>query len=511
MSTVSPPAALPVPGKSRPLALSRLSDELLARYAARGSDHAFTVLYERYHQPLYRYCRSIVRNDVDAQDALQSAFTSALSALQRDARNAPLRPWLYRIAHNESISLLRRRRRDQHEEVTEWAALGSSAEEQAAGRARWQRLVDDLAELPERQRGALLLRELAGLSHEDIAVALGMTVGAAKQAIFEARQGLTELEEGRAMSCEEVRQRVSEGDRRILRGRRVRSHLRECAACESFALAIPSRQTELRAFAPALPPAAAGALLTRVIGAGSAHGGLSAGASSAAAGGLGKLAGTAAAWKALAGVAVVATATAGVTGLTHVLRTDAGTGHPAPAARTSSAPRASGATARDGGSSRGVSSRAAGGHARHGQSLSESHRGAPHPGHNSSARHSPAAASNAVSGAAHHGKPLDHGSNPAAPGHGRALGHSHSSTQPNSHRTSHVKARSQAHAYGHTHTVAGHHHAARAVHHRTAKSAIGPHVNSGGTVPVKVPSTVDQVAKSGTDKVEKTASSVTGQ
>jgi RNA polymerase sigma factor (sigma-70 family) len=264
MSTVSP-AALPVSGRGRPLGLSRLNDELLARHAARGSDRAFTVLYERYYQALYRYCRSIVRNDADAQDALQSTFMSALAALQRDGRNAPLRPWLYRIAHNESISLLRRRRRDQHEEVTESSALGASVEEQASGRARWQRLVDDLALLPERQRGALLLRELAGLSHDDIGLALGLTVGAAKQAIFEARQGLAELEEGRAMSCEEVRRRVSEGDRRILRGRRVRSHLRDCAACEAFAVSIPARQTELRAFAPALPPATAAVLLGRIV------------------------------------------------------------------------------------------------------------------------------------------------------------------------------------------------------------------------------------------------------
>src|SRR5579864_1048066 len=320
MSTVSPAAVRdPAPGRS--LRLSRSSDELLARYAARGNDRAFTAIYERYHQPLYGYCRSILRNDADAQDALQSTFTSALSALRRDGRSAPLRPWLYRIAHNESISLLRRRRRDvQSETVPEPVALGSSAEEEASARARWRRLVDDLAELPERQRGALLLRELAGLSHEDIAVALGLTVGAAKQAIFEARQGLAELEEGRAMSCEEVRQRISEGDRRVLRGRRVRTHMRECAACEAFALAIPARRSELRAFAPALPPAAAASILSGVFRAAAPHGGASATAASAAgAGAIGKAAGTAVAWKAVAGAAIIATAAAGVTGLSHVL------------------------------------------------------------------------------------------------------------------------------------------------------------------------------------------------
>lgn len=318
MSSISPAAAR-VPADGRTLRLSGLGDELLARQAARGSSRAFTALYERYYQPLYRYCRSIVREDADAQDALQSTFTSALAALQRDGRNAPLRPWLYRIAHNESISLLRRRKRDTpHETVEDTSSVAVSAEEEAAARARWQRVVEDLAELPERQRGSLLLRELAGLSHEEIAVTFGTSVGAAKQAIFEARQGLAELEEGRAMSCHEVRHRISEGDRRLLRGRRVSAHLRDCAACAAFATAIPARQADLRALAP-LPPAAAATLLSHVSRGASSHGGLPAG-SAASAAGIGKTAGTVIGWKAIAVAGVLATTAAGVTGLTHVLR-----------------------------------------------------------------------------------------------------------------------------------------------------------------------------------------------
>jgi DNA-directed RNA polymerase specialized sigma24 family protein len=77
-----------------------LGDERLARLAARGSQRAFAAVYERHHQALYRYCRSILRDDTDAQDALQSTFTRALSAIKRGQRSAPLRPWLFRIAHN---------------------------------------------------------------------------------------------------------------------------------------------------------------------------------------------------------------------------------------------------------------------------------------------------------------------------------------------------------------------------------------------------------------------------
>src|SRR4051794_1489857 len=87
-----------------------LGDERLARRVGEGDERAFAVIYDRYHQRLYRYCRPLVGNDADAQDALQSAFTSALVALRRGQRDAPLRPWLYRIAHNEAVTVLRRRR-----------------------------------------------------------------------------------------------------------------------------------------------------------------------------------------------------------------------------------------------------------------------------------------------------------------------------------------------------------------------------------------------------------------
>lgn len=321
MGTVTS-AASPLPAAAGSLSLARLSDEFLARQAGRGSQRAFAVLYERYHQPLYRYCRSIVRNDGDAQDVLQSTFTAALSALMDDRRNAPLRPWLYRIAHNEAITALRRRNRENAQELSEAGPQAvASAEDQAADRARWSALMADLALLPERQRSALLLRELSGLSHEEIAITLGTSAGTAKQAIFEARQALADLAEGREMPCDEVRRRLSAGDRRVLRGRRVSAHLRDCRGCQAFAADIGARRVELRAFAPVLPSAVAADLLSRSLRAAAVHGGSGAAVagSAATAGAVGKIAGTALTWKALTGVAVIAAAAAGASGISHVL------------------------------------------------------------------------------------------------------------------------------------------------------------------------------------------------
>jgi RNA polymerase sigma factor (sigma-70 family) len=247
-----------------PLPLSRLGDEALARLVERGEERVFAALFDRYHQTLYRYSRSIVRSDADAEDVVQAVFASAFVALRDRRRDAPLKPWLFRIAHNESISVLRRRRPDA--ELTDGIVADTlPVEDTALQRERLARLVDDVLQLPERQRAALVMRELNGLSHEEIAVALECSAGAAKQTIFEARRALAELEEGRVMSCDEICRKISDGDRRALRGRKVRAHLAACAPCAAFADAIPARTADLRALAPALPSGGAAMLLARTL------------------------------------------------------------------------------------------------------------------------------------------------------------------------------------------------------------------------------------------------------
>jgi RNA polymerase sigma factor (sigma-70 family) len=328
------------PASARPSAAWRplysvLGDERLARLVGDGNKQAFAPLYERYYQQLYRYCRSIVHDDLDAQDALQSTFASAFAALRKRQRDAPLRPWLFRIAHNEAVSVIRRRR--PAEDLSEASdRCCDSVEEQAGDRARFAMLMRDLAELPERQRSALVMRELSGLSHEEIALVLGTSVGAAKQTIFEARRSLSEFAEGRVMACDEVRKVVSDADGRSLRSRRVRAHLSDCAGCAEFAEAIATRSADLRAFSPALPATAAAAVLARSLGAGSGHSG--GGAAGLAAGTAGKTAGAALATKAIAGVVIVAAGTAGAAaGISQIAGSSHSQAHKAPAARVASA------------------------------------------------------------------------------------------------------------------------------------------------------------------------------
>jgi RNA polymerase sigma factor (sigma-70 family) len=297
------------PFGGRPVRVAVGSDERLAQLAAGGSEWAFVALYERYHGQLYRYCRSIVRNDADAQDALQSTLTGAFAALRRGKRDAPVRPWLFRIAHNESVSVLRRRRPEEQLSELFPDSIGST-EERVEQRERLALLMADLHELPERQRGALVMRELNDLSHEQIAIALRTSVGAAKQTIFEARGALLEFAEGRTMACDSLQRTISDADGRALRGRRVRAHLRDCPACAAFATGISTRREALRAVAP---PIAASSLLARVLAGAAGEAATATGAGGVVAGAAGKTAGAVLASKALAGVVLVTAATVGTT------------------------------------------------------------------------------------------------------------------------------------------------------------------------------------------------------
>jgi len=261
-----------------------LSDARLARLASAGSARAFATLYERHHQALYRYCQSIVRNPEDAQDALQSALARAFAALRGRERDLAVRPWLFRIAHNEAVSILRRRRPDAPT-VDELEPAGAFDVEGAVDqRERLAMLVADLQALPLRQRAALVMRELSGLSIDEIAGALSMSPGVAKQTLFEARSSLQVFAEGRAMDCEQVRLAMF-GDGRALRARKLRAHLRACSGCREFRAQIDARSADLQALAPALPAAASAAALSGLLahGAGAGHAGGAAAAAGTAA------------------------------------------------------------------------------------------------------------------------------------------------------------------------------------------------------------------------------------
>ncbi|HEX8064994.1 MAG TPA: sigma-70 family RNA polymerase sigma factor [Thermoleophilaceae bacterium] len=240
-----------------------LSDERLATMAG-GSDTAFAVLYRRYDGMLHGYCLSIVRDADDARDALQNAWIKVLVALRRQSRSAPVRPWLFRIVHNEAITVLRRRPRAEPVPDLERSGTAVGADEQAVSRERVAEVVSDLRGLPEGQRAALVMREWADLEYGEIADALATTEGNARQLVFAARTGLQESHAGRGLPCDAIRQDLAHADGRTLRRRRVRAHLSSCPACQEFSVEVRERRREAAAFLP-LSPLAGGGLLQSIV------------------------------------------------------------------------------------------------------------------------------------------------------------------------------------------------------------------------------------------------------
>ncbi len=319
---MQPTAILPT-ARPRIMPWSRMGDESLASRAAAGNEAAFTALYERYHGPLLGYCRSILLDVEDAHDATQSALENALRALPRREPGRPLRPWLYRIAHNEAITILRRRR--PHADVDPATVLTVPGPEvDSEQRTRLSQLVDDLRMLPDRQRGALVMRELSGLSYDEIGGALGVSNEAARRAVFDARTALHDAVDGRATACVSVRRSLSDGDRHHLRARGLRAHLRSCDDCATFELAMGARQADLHALGPWLGGAGAGALGLIGLGAGGAGGGPLVAAGGGTGGGL-TWAGLPTAVKGLAVAAAVATSGTAAVEIPKV------TGHHSPA------------------------------------------------------------------------------------------------------------------------------------------------------------------------------------
>src|SRR4051794_17900773 len=183
------PRLLRSPARLASVSLLRVqTDERLVALARDGHEQAFATIVERYRTQLERYAARLV-GPSRGEDAVQQAFLNAHTALIGDSeKTIELRPWLYRIVHNTALNVLRSARDEVPlGEEAERIALSEDAIER---RELLREALDAVAALPATQRDAILLRELEGRSHEEIAVALGVSPGAARQQIFRARAAL---------------------------------------------------------------------------------------------------------------------------------------------------------------------------------------------------------------------------------------------------------------------------------------------------------------------------------
>jgi RNA polymerase sigma-70 factor (ECF subfamily) len=176
-----------------PTAYRVAADEQLVDLVRDGDDRAFDAIHDRYVQRLTGYARQMLGGaHHDAEEVVQDAFVRALTALRADDREMALKPWLYTIVRNRALDVLRRPARTTDLELHAPVLHDRSADphERAARAEELRDLVGELKRLPERQRTALVLHELGGVSHEGIARRLRVSTGGSKALVCRARSGL---------------------------------------------------------------------------------------------------------------------------------------------------------------------------------------------------------------------------------------------------------------------------------------------------------------------------------
>lgn len=167
---------------SRPMIAEPEDSALMLRYRD-GDVDAFEVLYRRHNDALYRYLLRLSRHPATAEDVFQEVWSKIINSRSRYRPTAKFTTFLYRVAHNCFIDHVRRNRRhgntadvDPDSQAGDSDSLEAETERELARR----RMLAALAELPEDQRDAFLLREEAGLSLDEIAHVTGANRETAK-------------------------------------------------------------------------------------------------------------------------------------------------------------------------------------------------------------------------------------------------------------------------------------------------------------------------------------------
>jgi RNA polymerase sigma factor (sigma-70 family) len=246
--------------------LAALPDDKLVGAVQRGDKTAFEVLYDRHAAGVLGFCRHMLGSVQDAEDAVQHAFIAAHADLQRHSgREIHFKAWLYTIARNRCLSVLRARR-DQPTEDVEIVSdrLGDDVQQRDDLRA----LLADIHKLPDDQREALVLSEVGALSHTEVAEVVGCEVSKVKSLVFQARTALIDRRIARETSCEEIREQIATLRGGALRRSHLRHHLEACPGCTEYRDQVRRQRQMLALALPVVPTAALRGHVMSAVGAG---------------------------------------------------------------------------------------------------------------------------------------------------------------------------------------------------------------------------------------------------
>jgi len=172
--------------------------------ARKGDDAAFSDLVAAYERKVFRIARQITNSDEDAEDVLQEAFLKAYTHLDRFEGQSKFYTWLVRIAVNEALMKLRKRKSDKtvsldqeldtgEDTLVREIAVWEGDPEQTYGEAELKQILDTaIAELKESFRTVFVLRDIEGLSTEETASTLDISEAAVKSRLLRARLALRE-------------------------------------------------------------------------------------------------------------------------------------------------------------------------------------------------------------------------------------------------------------------------------------------------------------------------------
>jgi RNA polymerase sigma-70 factor (ECF subfamily) len=166
-------------------------DAALVAKTLGGDTAAFGILVERYQKVLYTVAYRMLANPEDARDATQATFVRAYERLSTYSDQYRFFSWIYRIAVNECLNVIRSRR--PQEALTPALAAAGSPFDTAASRERRLQVQAALQELTPDYRAVVVLRHFAGLSYDEIAEALDVPAKTVKSRLHTARQRLGEL------------------------------------------------------------------------------------------------------------------------------------------------------------------------------------------------------------------------------------------------------------------------------------------------------------------------------
>ena len=186
------------------LSWGRDEAELVSELQA-GSETAFDWLVTHYHAPVYSLIFSMLGDTSDAADGSQEVFLKAFRGIRKFRQGSSLKTWLYRIAIREALNHKRWFKRHMQKNVSmdagpeegraaiEIEDLGASPFEQLAAREIQAAVQGALQEIPDAFRSAVILRDLEGLSYEEVAEVLECNVGTVKSRILRGRRALKEV------------------------------------------------------------------------------------------------------------------------------------------------------------------------------------------------------------------------------------------------------------------------------------------------------------------------------